>query len=658
MERLWRLLPASPWDVPEMAINNDQIIGRLLYGTPYGGRFLQGSPVMPELWAAFARNPPAKQDVLITPQRHVRSGEAARQLREAIIQAAAGETGRSEEVYDPSDLSLAPLASHVAARLSFPVLMRAVIPLTTWWRSIARSDRGEESEFNRERLHRQLEMALMGRQEEALSPGLIWLARSAGAIQVSEREYNFRTEEILSALVPERWDRRAQELARHPATIVSDAFLDLMPESAFSSNRELGVDLPFFTALGCIHRIVRNRSVELAVNKSASAIKADAARRLFDISCSNITWAVIDSGIDIQHDAFKDHIRGGCRVDAVYDFTILRELNDLHSVEAALANLSDDPLMRELARRQVKERGNPEVLRILRAHRDRLQAGDDVDYNLIEPLLRDRNPGPPFLAHGTHVAGILGADWRDVDGTKMTGVCPDIRLIDMRVVRPDGRCGEFEVISALEFLRHHNERSGRLAIHGANLSLSIQHNLRGGDACGRTPVCVECERAVNAGVCIVTAAGNRGTARMQSIFDFEWHGMEIYLDSSITDPGNTDAVITVGATHRNRPHEYGVSFFSSRGPTGDGRKKPDLVAPGEKIVGPAPGQNMYEADGTSMAAPHVSGAAALIMARHAELIGRPGQIKKILCETATDLKREAYFQGAGMVDVLRALQSI
>jgi len=101
-----------------------------------------------------------------------------------------------------------------------------------------------------------------------------------------------------------------------------------------------------------------------------------------------------------------------------------------------------------------------------------------------------------------------------------------------------------------------------------------------------------------------------------------------------------------------------VSYFSSRGPTGDGRRKPDLLAPGEKIVAPVPGGGSKALDGTSMAAPHVSGAAALLMARHRELIGQPRRIKQLLCASATDLGREAHFQGAGLVDVLRALQSV
>ena len=233
------------------------------------------------------------------------------------------------------------------------------------------------------------------------------------------------------------------------------------------------------------------------------------------------------------------------------------------------------------------------------------------------------------------------------------GMCPDIKLYDFRVIGNSLEDTEFAIIAALQFIRYLNERHDYISIHGANLSLSIPHDVRN-FACGQTPVCNECQRLVDNGVVVVAAAGNFGYHNYETKEGY----YEGYAAFSITDPGNTDGVITVGATHRYRPHTYGVSFFSSRGPTGDGRLKPDLVAPGERIQSSLPEEDWGELDGTSMAAPHVSGAAALLMARYSELIGQPQRIKKILCESATDLNRERSFQGYGMLDVLRAFQKI
>jgi hypothetical protein len=237
-------------------------------------------------------------------------------------------------------------------------------------------------------------------------------------------------------------------------------------------------------------------------------------------------------------------------------------------------------------------------------------------------------------------------------------MCPDISLYDFRVLGPSIEDAEFAIIAALQFIRYLNDRDIFLTIHGANLSLSIPHDVRN-FACGRTPICDECEQLVSSGVVVVAAAGNHGYKSFETKDGF----YDSYAAFSITDPGNADRVLTVGATHRFWPHTYGVSFFSSRGPTGDGRAKPDLVAPGEKIRAPVPGNyelggNWGDLDGTSMAAPHVSGAAAMLMARYQELIGQPDRIKRILCESATDLGRERSFQGNGMLDVLRAFQSI
>ncbi|MDT9695674.1 S8 family serine peptidase [Streptomyces sp. P17] len=206
-------------------------------------------------------------------------------------------------------------------------------------------------------------------------------------------------------------------------------------------------------------------------------------------------------------------------------------------------------------------------------------------------------------------------------------------------------------MTALQAIRYINEQAGRFVIAGANISLSVPHDVAS-HSTGWTPVCIECDRLVRSGVVVLAAAGNSGYAGAVRTLGKDYRG------ASISDPGNAEAVITVGSTHRSNPHRHGVSYFSSRGPTGDGRPKPDLLAPGEDIDGPVPDQGVAALHGTSQAAAHVSGAAAMLLARNRELIGRPERIKQILCATATDLGRERFYQGYGLVDVLRAMQSI
>ena len=192
-----------------------------------------------------------------------------------------------------------------------------------------------------------------------------------------------------------------------------------------------------------------------------------------------------------------------------------------------------------------------------------------------------------------------------------------------------------------------------MVVHGANLSLSLTH-VRTNFAVGRSPICDECERLTASGVVVVTAAGNEGQARYQNL---EGERRDGFRTVAITDPGNAERVITVGSTHRSNRTPTGSPTSPAAVPPATAARKPDLLAPGEKIAAPVPGGDYVRKDGTSQAAAHVSGVAALLIARNAELIGRPERVKRILCDSATDLGRERDFQGAGLLDALRALEA-
>ncbi len=109
---------------------------------------------------------------------------------------------------------------------------------------------------------------------------------------------------------------------------------------------------------------------------------------------------------------------------------------------------------------------------------------------------------------------------------------------------------------------------------------------------------------------------------------------------------------------------YGISYFSSRGPTADGRTKPDVVAPGEKIMSCQAGfkkgvpKTYYVAEsGTSMACPHVSGIVAAFLSVRREFIGSPERVKEILMRHCTDLARDRYHQGAGLPNLVKMLMA-
>ena len=626
--------------LPDSATFARELVDLILLGPTGDRRQLQDSPVLGDVWLAFARDPKRRMDLLITPYHDHAAGPVAMTLANALRQLAQSQqmTKRALATY-LKDISVAYLQGLVAARLSFEELLTIVAPRTFWWK-----DRDVQKSLLKSAAEQQLLLCL-----ERLRK---WARAKAGEEKEKlEKEFaNLSSQDRYIALAGIiLWQAEASlsdekglnELADLPANAVAARLQRLL-----FAIKDAKIPVK---EQGTIWQVSLNRTAMAALQRSIPAVKGDAARTLFKVNCENIRWAVLDSGIDGGHPAFRSHPANGkktaqSRIIETYDFRNIREIVNLDN-----ANIQDRPGRLKDLLADCKLDKKQAIKNLQQLAED---AGNDrpILWELVKDFIKIDPTSEPTGSHGTHVAGIIGADSKNGEAD---GMCPDIKLLDFRVLSKTLEDTEFAIIAALQFIRYLNERSSYIAVHGANLSLSISHDVRN-FACGRTPICNECERLVNNGVVVVAAAGNRG---YQS---FETHegAFESYAAFSITDPGNSDGVITVGATHRFRPHTYGVSFFSSRGPTGDGRLKPDIVAPGERIRSCMSGGEWGELDGTSMAAPHVSGAAAMLIARYSELIGQPREIKRILCETATDLGREHSFQGNGMLDVLRAFQKI
>jgi subtilisin family serine protease len=405
-----------------------------------------------------------------------------------------------------------------------------------------------------------------------------------------------------------------------------------------------------------IFRVWPDYPLHPQIDRSAPTVKADAAWRSYAASGRGIVWAVVDSGIDGCHPHFSQ-------------------------LELAAER-----------RGTALPRGLTTGL-----HRDFSFLVDPTD-----PVPAPGGPGsvPPALVdesgHGTHVAGILSgstpdgwhplvAEPRDPGNggfvqrprvDRLSGMAPGCELVSLKVMRRTRQntwvTSASAVIRALTYLRTElNVDPGNLRVHGVNLSLGCEWkpDLY---AAGQSPLSQAVNQLVASGVVVVVSAGNYGarTAAGDSTNTSAVLG-------SITEPAHAEECIAVGSTHREAPHAFGVTWTSGKGPTLDGRMKPDVVAPGEWIASAASGTVRAEAgldppdgappersltyaeqSGTSMAAPHVSGVIAAFLSARPEFIGRPREVKHLLTGTATDLGRERYAQGAGLVDLMRMLADV
>lgn len=269
--------------------------------------------------------------------------------------------------------------------------------------------------------------------------------------------------------------------------------------------------------------------------------------------------------------------------------------------------------------------------------------------------------------HGTFVASMIAASHGPYGG-----IATGANLINFRVLDSQGRGSMSEVLNALNSILTYRAQYN---IRVVNLSLGSVAV----DSYKNDPLCRAVRKLVNAGIVVVAAAGNDGKDATHA---------KVY--GRIHTPGNEPSAITVGAANSFGTDARGddnVTSFSSRGPTRsywtdakgkhyDNLMKPDLVAPGNKIIGAAAPDNKIESEnpelcvsqcrgnsgrgqmrlsGTSVSAPIVAGAAAVILEANPNLT--PNMVKMILMYTAQSLKGYNMLeQGAGELNIEGAVR--
>lgn len=236
--------------------------------------------------------------------------------------------------------------------------------------------------------------------------------------------------------------------------------------------------------------------------------------------------------------------------------------------------------------------------------------------------------------HGTHISAIIGGSGCASDG-RYQGIAPECDLISLKVLDHKGNGFASDVLAGLRWIRENKERYGIRIVN-----ISVGSFSRKGMSENSALV-----KGVNAawddGLVVVVAAGNNGPGKM-----------------TITTPGISRKVITVGCSDDYKEVDVmgnKMVDYSGRGPTVACVCKPDIVAPGSRIVSCSNEISKYMVkSGTSMSTPLVSGAIALLLQKHPAMTNVDVKIR--LHDRAVDIGLPRNQQGWGLLDVEKLLE--
>ncbi|MDC3414679.1 S8 family peptidase [Aquibacillus sp. 3ASR75-11] len=245
----------------------------------------------------------------------------------------------------------------------------------------------------------------------------------------------------------------------------------------------------------------------------------------------------------------------------------------------------------------------------------------------------NRNDSPyDDQGHGTHVASIA-AGTGDAN-YRYKGVAPEAKLVGIKVLDANGSGSITQIIQGMEWLIDHKDQYG---VQIANLSFGSSGSSDGTDALSQIV-----NAAVDRGIAVTVAAGNQGPEKY-----------------TIGSPGAAQKAITVGSMADVGERGFFQNDFSSRGPTEDERRKPDISGPGYRITAAqANSYNDYATySGTSMATPFIAGTIALMLESNPSL--SPEEIKNNVLESSEDWGKESkdIDYGAGRLQAYKAIMN-
>ncbi len=236
--------------------------------------------------------------------------------------------------------------------------------------------------------------------------------------------------------------------------------------------------------------------------------------------------------------------------------------------------------------------------------------------------------------HGTHVAGIIAGSGADSKGLYM-GVAPGADLISLKISDDEGMAYESDTVAAMQWAAEHKDEYNIRVVN-----LSIQSTVE--SSYHESPLNAAAEILWFRGIVVIASSGNKGLGGK--------------YNTAKAAPANDPFVITVGASYEKEtidPSNDTISPFSAYGTTLDGFTKPDIIAPGTDIVSVLAQNSDWDIEhpdrieldgeyfrisGTSMAAPMVAGAAALLL--QAEPYLTPDQVKFRLMEASGEIRNE------------------